>query len=101
MLSLGVITEAELEMVRGLAYLVWPSEQNDDGVMVQVINGRRKWNVPKVKPFGVTTIWSIEITCERPASAIARARRRRSAASFAEGVKREVVISSPIGLVGH
>ena len=44
MLSLGVITEAELEMVRGLAYLVWPSEQNNDGVMVQVINGRRMWN---------------------------------------------------------
>jgi len=44
MLSLGVITEAELEMVRGLAYLVWPSEQNNDGVMVQVINGRRTWN---------------------------------------------------------
>jgi hypothetical protein len=43
MLSLGVITEAELEMVRGLAYLVWPSEQNNDGVMVQVINGRRMW----------------------------------------------------------
>ncbi len=44
MLSLGVITEAELEMVRGLAYLVWPSEQNNDGVMVQVINSRRMWN---------------------------------------------------------
>jgi hypothetical protein len=44
MLSIGVITEAELEMVRGLAYLVWPSEQNNDGVMVQVINGRRMWN---------------------------------------------------------
>ena len=44
MLSLGVITEAELEMVRGLAYLVWPSEQNNDGVMVQVVNGRRMWN---------------------------------------------------------
>ena len=44
MLSLGVITEAELEMIRGLAYLVWPSEQNNDGVMVQVINGRRMWN---------------------------------------------------------
>jgi hypothetical protein len=44
MLSLGVITEAELEMVRGLAYLVWPSEQNNDGIMVQVINGRRMWN---------------------------------------------------------
>jgi hypothetical protein len=44
MLSLGVITEAELEIVRGLAYLVWPSEQNNDGVMVQVINGRRMWN---------------------------------------------------------
>ena len=44
MLSLGVMTEAELEMVRGLAYLVWPSEQNNDGVMVQVINGRRMWN---------------------------------------------------------
>jgi hypothetical protein len=44
MLSLGVITEAELEMVRGLAYLVWPSEQNNDGVMVQAINGRRIWN---------------------------------------------------------
>jgi hypothetical protein len=44
MLSLGVITEAELELVRGLAYLVWPSEQNNDGVMVQVINGRRMWN---------------------------------------------------------
>ena len=44
MLSLGVITEAELETVRGLAYLVWPSEQNNDGVMVQVINGRRMWN---------------------------------------------------------
>ena len=44
MLSLGVIAEAELEMVRALAYLVWPSEQNNDGVMVQVINGRRMWN---------------------------------------------------------
>jgi hypothetical protein len=44
MLSLGLITEAELEIVRGLAYLVWPSEQNNDGVMVQVINGRRMWN---------------------------------------------------------
>lgn len=44
MLSLGVISEAELEMVRGLAYLIWPSEQNNDGVMVQVINGRRVWN---------------------------------------------------------
>ena len=44
MLSLGVISEAELEMVRGLAYLVWPSEQSNDGVMVQVINGRRVWN---------------------------------------------------------
>jgi hypothetical protein len=44
MLSLGVVTEAELETVRGLAYLVWPSEQNNDGVMVQVINGRRMWN---------------------------------------------------------
>ena len=44
MLSIGVITEAELEMVRALAYLVWPSEQNNDGVMVQVINGRRMWN---------------------------------------------------------
>ena len=44
MLSLGVITEAELETVRSLAYLVWPSEQNNDGVMVQVINGRRIWN---------------------------------------------------------
>ena len=45
MLSLGVFTEAELELVRGLAYLVWPSEQNNEGVLVQVINGRRMWNV--------------------------------------------------------
>ena len=44
MLSLGIISEAELELVRGLGYFVWPGEQNDEGVMVQVIDGRRKWN---------------------------------------------------------
>ena len=44
MLSLGVISEAELETIRGLAYFVWPGEQNNEGVMVQVINGRRMWN---------------------------------------------------------
>jgi len=44
MLSLGVITESELELVRGLAYVIWPGEQNNEGVMVQVTNGRRVWN---------------------------------------------------------
>jgi hypothetical protein len=57
--------------------------------------------VPNVNPFGVITILSNEIKCESPASSIARSKRRRSAASLAEGVKREVVIISPIDLMGH
>lgn len=44
MLSLGVISESEFELVRGLGYFVWPGEQNNEGVMVQVIDGRRTWN---------------------------------------------------------
>jgi hypothetical protein len=44
---------------------------------------------------------STEIKSLKPASYMACASLRRSAASFAEGVKREVVISSPIGVAGH
>ena len=44
MQSLGIISESELELVCALAYVNWPGEQNDEGVMVQVHNGRRVWN---------------------------------------------------------
>jgi hypothetical protein len=42
--SLGIISEAELELVCALAYVNWPGEQNNEGVMVHVHNGRRVWN---------------------------------------------------------
>jgi len=44
MQSLGVISEAELELVCALAYVNWPGEQHDEGVMVHVHDGRRVWN---------------------------------------------------------
>jgi hypothetical protein len=60
-----------------------------------------KPKAPKVKPYSVITMLSTEIKSLKPASYMACASLRRSATSFAEGVKREVVISSPIGVVGH
>ena len=49
MQSLGVIPESELELVCALAYVTWPGEQNNEGVMVHVHDGRRVWNAGGVK----------------------------------------------------
>ncbi len=41
MLSLGVISQEEFDMVYMLSYIAWPTEQADQGVCIQEIDGRR------------------------------------------------------------
>lgn len=44
MLSLGVVSQEEFDLVYMLSYIAWPVEQTDQGVCVQEIDGRRVWN---------------------------------------------------------
>ena len=44
MLSLGVISQEEFDMVYMLSYIAWPTEQADQGVCIQEIDGRRVWD---------------------------------------------------------
>lgn len=44
MLSLGVISQEEFDMVYMLSYIAWPTEQADQGVCIQEMDGRRVWN---------------------------------------------------------
>lgn len=44
MLSLGVVTFEEFDMVYMLSYIAWPAEPIDQGVRIQSVNGRRVWS---------------------------------------------------------
>jgi hypothetical protein len=44
MLSLGVVSQEEFDMVYMLSYIAWPTEQEDQGVRIQEIDGRRVWH---------------------------------------------------------
>ena len=43
MLSLGVVSQEEFDMVYMLSYIAWPTEQVDQGVCIQAVDGRRVW----------------------------------------------------------
>ena len=44
MLSLGIVSQEEFDMVYMLSYIAWPTEQVDQGVRIQEIGGRRTWS---------------------------------------------------------
>ena len=44
MLSLGVVSQEEFDMVYNLAFIAWPLEQENQGVLVREIQGRRTWS---------------------------------------------------------
>ena len=43
MFSLGVVSQEEFDMVYNLAFIAWPLEQENQGVLVREIQGRRTW----------------------------------------------------------
>lgn len=43
MLSLGVVSQEEFDLVYMLSYIAWPTEQVDQGVCIQAVDGRRVW----------------------------------------------------------
>ena len=44
MLSLGIVSQEEFDMVYMLSYIAWPTEQVDQGVRIQEVGGRRTWS---------------------------------------------------------
>ena len=44
MISLGIFSEEELELVSNVAFIIAPSERLSEGLTVQVINGLRTWS---------------------------------------------------------
>lgn len=58
MISLGKFTEAELEVVSNLMYVIAPSERFNEGLSVQVVDGFRTW-------FAVTTFGKAMVKGER------------------------------------
>ena len=43
MLSLGVVSFEEFDMVYMLSYIAWPIELEDQGVRIYEVDGRRVW----------------------------------------------------------
>jgi hypothetical protein len=44
MLSLGVVSQEEFDMVYMLSYIAWPIELEDQGVRIYEVDGRRVWH---------------------------------------------------------